>query len=98
MRRPGIAERIGGWSTRHAQTAALIWVAFVVAAIGGGSLVAERTLSDSQSADGQTAHTEQIINAAGFPTTASESVLVESRRASCRSCSRHTAHAARRET
>jgi Protein of unknown function (DUF4232) len=48
MRRPGIAEQIGGWSTRHARTATLIWIAFVVAAIGGGSLVAERTLSDSQ--------------------------------------------------
>jgi DNA-binding CsgD family transcriptional regulator len=63
----GIAERIGGWSTRHARLAALIWVAFVVAAIGGGSLVAQRTLTDSQQADDETARAEQIIDSAGFP-------------------------------
>jgi len=80
MGRRGIAERIGGWSARHARAAALIWVAFVAAAIGGGSLVAERTLTDSQSADGQSARAEQIIDNAGFPKTASESVLVQSRR------------------
>jgi RND superfamily putative drug exporter len=80
MGRRGIAERIGGWSARHARAAALIWVAFVAAAIGGGSLVAERTLTDSQSADGQSARAEQIIDNAGFPKTASESVLVQGRR------------------
>jgi putative drug exporter of the RND superfamily len=80
MGRRGIAERIGGWSARHARAATLIWFAFVAAAIGGGSLVAEHTLTDSQSADGQSARAEQIIQNAGFPKTASESVLVQSRR------------------
>ena len=80
MGRRGIAERIGGWSAEHARAAALIWVAFVVAAVGGGMLVAERTLTDSQSADGQSARAEQIIDDAGFHQAASESVLIQSHR------------------
>ena len=79
MGRRGIAERIGGWSAEHARAAALIWVAFVGAAVGGGMLVAERTLTDSESADGQSARAEQIIDDAGFHQAASESVLIQSR-------------------
>jgi hypothetical protein len=78
MRRRGLSERMGGWSTRHEKVATLLWVGFVVASFAGGSLVRQNGLSDSRSADGQTARAERIIDSARFPQTAAESVLVES--------------------
>ena len=79
MRRRGMSERMGGWSTLHAKLAMLLWIGFVVGSLVGGSLVTQNRLSESQSADGQTARAEGIIDSARFPQTAAESVLVESR-------------------
>ena len=72
---------MGGWSTRHARLASLLWIGFVVVCVVGGTIVSQQGLTDSQSADGQTARAEQIIDSARFPQSASESILIESRSA-----------------
>ena len=52
-RRPGAAERLARWSTRHRWTALLLWIALVVAAVAGGSIAGTKTLTDGDTGAGE---------------------------------------------
>jgi uncharacterized membrane protein YdfJ with MMPL/SSD domain len=72
------AARAGRWSAAHWKTATFGWFAFVAAAIALGSVVHSVGLTDSEDASGETARAEAILDRAGFPQSAGESVLVQS--------------------
>jgi RND superfamily putative drug exporter len=80
LERPqNLAARAGRWSAAHWKTATLVWLAFVVVAVGIGRAVGTHKLSDSEQGTGETARAQAILAKAGFKTPASESVLVQSR-------------------
>jgi RND superfamily putative drug exporter len=78
--RPNLAERAGRWSAAHWKTATFGWLAFVVIAVVLGQAFGTAKLSDSEQATGESARAESALEASGFHRTASESVLIQSRR------------------
>jgi uncharacterized membrane protein YdfJ with MMPL/SSD domain len=80
MRRT-LAARAGHWSAAHWKTATFGWLALVVAAVLLGSIFGSRSLSDVETANGETARAERILADAGIQAPASESVLVQARAA-----------------
>ncbi|WP_079132035.1 MMPL family transporter [Streptomyces nanshensis] len=76
LRGPGLAARLGGWSTRHRRTAVLGWLLFVVlaATLGGVTGVAEVT--DSEGMSGDSARAQRILEDAGIEEPAGETVMV----------------------
>lgn len=75
-RGPGLAARLGGWSTRHRRTAVFGWLLFVVlaACLGGVTGVAE--VSESEGMSGDSARAEHILEDAGIEAPASEMIMV----------------------
>ncbi|MEA2221598.1 MAG: hypothetical protein QOJ35_4224 [Solirubrobacteraceae bacterium] len=86
-----IAARAGRWSAQHRRKAILGWIAFVVLATLAGGAVGQRTLTDAESSNGQSAAAERAIDAAGFPDDVSEQVLIQGRGALTASDPRFTA-------
>ena len=76
-----IAGRAGRWSADHWKTALLGWVAFVALAIAMGHFAGIAKQTDADSATGESARAQQLLDRAGFKTPAAES---EIGRASCR--------------
>jgi uncharacterized membrane protein YdfJ with MMPL/SSD domain len=76
-----LAGRAGRWSADHWKTALFGWLAFCVLAVVIGTSLGTRTLKDADTASGETKVAQQILDAAGFPSHAEESVLVQSRTA-----------------
>jgi RND superfamily putative drug exporter len=74
-----IAARAGKWSAGHWKTAVSGWLAFCVVAIALGSVAGTKMLKEADTAAGETKTAEQMLNDAGFPSRATESVLVASR-------------------
>jgi RND superfamily putative drug exporter len=74
-----IAGRAGRWSAAHWKTATFGWLLFAIAAVVIGSGVGTRLLTDSETASGETARAESILEKANFNDPATESVLVQSR-------------------
>nr|BFE85414.1 hypothetical protein GCM10020093_080150 [Planobispora longispora] len=99
-RRRNIAAAVGGWSARHRWSALLIWVGFVVVATLAGNAVGTRGMEPWEDDNGQSRKAAMVLDAAGFPDVAGETVLVQagapplppisgrSRRTSRRRCSR----------
>jgi uncharacterized membrane protein YdfJ with MMPL/SSD domain len=73
-----IAARAGRWSAGHWKTAVWGWLAFSVVAIALGSVAGTRMLKQADTAAGGSKHAEDILQRAGFPDQAGESVLVQS--------------------
>ncbi|HZO61439.1 MAG TPA: MMPL family transporter [Gaiellaceae bacterium] len=74
-----LATRAGRWSAGHWKTAVSAWLAFCVAAVALGAVAGTKMLKDSDTAAGDTRKAEQMLNRAGFPSRAGESVLIESK-------------------
>jgi len=74
-----LAARAGRWSAAHWKTATVLWLAFVVLAVGIGRAVGSVKLTDSEQGTGETARAQAILADAGFKTPASENILVESK-------------------
>jgi uncharacterized membrane protein YdfJ with MMPL/SSD domain len=72
-----LAARMGRWSAQHRRQAILGWILFVVLATVAGGAVGQRTLTDAESANGQSAAAERAIEGANFPDDATEQVLVQ---------------------
>ena len=79
-RRPGAAERLARWSTRHRWTALLLWVALVVAAVAGGTIAGTRTLTDGDTGAGESGRADRRLEQAGFPADLTERVLIQAPR------------------
>ncbi|HSC91402.1 MAG TPA: MMPL family transporter [Gaiellaceae bacterium] len=79
MRRSNLAGRAGRWSAAHWKTATFGWLAFAIGAVVVGSSVGVVELADSDTASGETARAEKILEDAGFTTPMTESVLLQSR-------------------
>jgi uncharacterized membrane protein YdfJ with MMPL/SSD domain len=74
-----LAARAGRWSAQHRRRAILGWIAFVILATVAGGAIGQRTLTDSETGNGQSAAAEKAIEDAGFPKKADEQVLVQGR-------------------
>jgi RND superfamily putative drug exporter len=74
-----LAGRAGRWSADHWKTALGGWLALVAVAVFLGGVVGTNKQTDADSATGETAKAQQILDRAGFDTPASESVLVQSK-------------------
>lgn len=78
MTKTNLAGRAGRWSASHWKAALFGWLAFTVAALMIGGAFGAKELSDSDTANGDSAKAEKILEHAGFEEPASESVLVQS--------------------
>ena len=76
--RPNISARAARWSADHWKTAVLGWLAFCVVAVALGAAAGTKMLKQSDTASGGTKNAEQMLDDAGFPSRALESVLVRS--------------------
>jgi putative drug exporter of the RND superfamily len=75
----GAVLGVARWSARHPWRAIAAWIAFVVISLAVGSLAGTRQLSNADSGVGQSAAADRAIEAARFPSTVTENVLVQSR-------------------
>ena len=73
-----IAARAGRWSAEHWKKSVWAWIAFCVVAIALGSVAGTKMLKQADTAAGETKTAERLLNHAGFPDQAHESVLVQS--------------------
>jgi uncharacterized membrane protein YdfJ with MMPL/SSD domain len=74
-----LAGRAGRWSATHWKTAFFGWLVFAVAAFVVGTASGHEQIPDSETASGEAARAERILEEAGFQEPATESVLVRSR-------------------
>ena len=81
MEKGNLAGRAGRWSAAHWKTATFGWLAFAVAAVVLGSAAGVVELADSETASGETARAEKMLEDAGFATPMTESILLQSRTA-----------------
>ncbi|WP_371655313.1 MULTISPECIES: MMPL family transporter [unclassified Streptomyces] len=72
----GVAARAGGWSARHRWAAVVIWVLFVVLAMGIGSAAGRINVKDNQ-LPGEVGQAQQIIEDAGLKEPAGETVFIQ---------------------
>ncbi len=74
-----IAARAGRWSAAHWKAAVSAWLVFCIVAIALGAVAGTRLLKESDTAAGGTRTAERMLNDAGFPDRAGESVLIQSK-------------------
>ncbi|OAR22823.1 hypothetical protein A8W25_24950 [Streptomyces sp. ERV7] len=72
----GVAARAGGWSARHRWAAVVIWVLFVVLAMGIGSAAGRVDVKDN-ALPGEVGQAQKIISDAGLEEPAGETVFVQ---------------------
>src|SRR5262249_6569198 len=77
--KPNISARAARWSAGHWKTAVAGWLAFCVAAVALGAVAGTKMLTQTDTAAGGTKKAEQMLDDAGFPSQAGESVLVQSK-------------------
>jgi RND superfamily putative drug exporter len=74
-----LAARAGAWSAQHRKTAVFGWLAFVIVAFVLGNAAGMKTLSDSDTGNGDSRVADEVIDKAGFDDRAGEQVLVQGR-------------------
>jgi RND superfamily putative drug exporter len=72
-----LAARAARWSARHRKTAILGWILFVVLATMAGSSIGQKELPEAEMANGESKQVMQTIEAADFPETVGEQVLIQ---------------------
>jgi uncharacterized membrane protein YdfJ with MMPL/SSD domain len=83
MQRKNLTARAAMWSARHRRAAIFGWLAFVIATVVLGSAIGTRQIAGNNNGTGESGRADQIVNAK-FPQTASEQVLVQSRKLTVR--------------
>jgi putative drug exporter of the RND superfamily len=77
--RRGTLLALARWSARHPWRAIAGWVVFVVLCVVLGSAVGTRQLSDVASGSGESQRADRAVEAARFPATVTEDVLVQAK-------------------
>jgi uncharacterized membrane protein YdfJ with MMPL/SSD domain len=74
-----LAARAGRWSADNWKKAFFGWLVFAVVALVIGMATGHKQIADSDSASGEAAKAQRILEQAGFKAPATESVLVQSK-------------------
>jgi uncharacterized membrane protein YdfJ with MMPL/SSD domain len=74
-----LAARAGRWSAHHRKTAIVGWLLFVVLATFAGQSVGQKELPSAEMGNGESKRSMQIMEAADFPETVGEQVLIQGR-------------------
>ncbi|WP_129841366.1 MMPL family transporter [Streptomyces sp. RFCAC02] len=74
--RPGLAVRLGGWSTRHRGTAIIGWLLFVVVAVVAGAASGTQSLTRAEYGTGESGQAVRILEDAGIDEPAHEMVML----------------------
>jgi putative drug exporter of the RND superfamily len=74
-----LAARAARWSAAHWKAATVGWLALAVAAVIAGILAGTHQLTDAETATGETARAQRILDSAGFDRPEAESVLIQSK-------------------
>ena len=77
MQPRNLAARAGRWSATHRKTAVIGWILFVVLATVIGGKVGQKNLEPSAMGNGESKRGDMIVDAAGFPDTVGERVLIQ---------------------
>jgi RND superfamily putative drug exporter len=77
MQPRNLAARAGRWSATHRKTAIIGWILFVVIATVIGGKIGQKNLEPAASGNGESKRGEMIIDAADFPATIGERVLIQ---------------------
>jgi uncharacterized membrane protein YdfJ with MMPL/SSD domain len=77
MQPRNLAARAGRWSATHRKTAIIGWILFVVLATLIGGKVGQKNLESSAMGNGESKRGDMIVDAAGFPETIGERVLIQ---------------------
>ena len=77
MQSRNLAARAGRWSATHRKTAILGWLLFVVIATVIGGRVGQQNLESSKMGNGESKRHDTIVDAAAFPETVGERVLIQ---------------------
>ena len=77
MHSRNFAARAGRWSAQHRKIAIVGWLLFVVLATVIGGNVGQQTLESSKMGNGESKRHDMIVDAAGFPNTVGERVLIQ---------------------
>jgi uncharacterized membrane protein YdfJ with MMPL/SSD domain len=72
-----LAARAGRWSATHRKTAVIGWILFVVLATVIGGKVGQKNLEPSAMGNGESKRGDMIVDAADFPATVGERVLIQ---------------------
>ena len=79
MSSPNLAARAGRWSADNWKKAFFGWLVLAVAALMLGMAAGHKQIADSESAAGEAAKAQRILEQADFKTPATESVLIQNR-------------------
>jgi uncharacterized membrane protein YdfJ with MMPL/SSD domain len=74
-----LAARAGRWSANNWKKAFFGWLIVAVAALVLGMAVGHKQIADSETASGEAAKAQRILEDAGFKAPATESVLIQSK-------------------
>jgi uncharacterized membrane protein YdfJ with MMPL/SSD domain len=78
------AARAGRWSANNWKKAFFGWLVLAVLALVAGMAAGHKQIADSETASGEAATAQRILEQAGFKAPATESVLIQSRDATVR--------------
>jgi uncharacterized membrane protein YdfJ with MMPL/SSD domain len=73
-----LAARAGRWSANNWKKAFFGWLVLAVAALAVGMAAGHKQIADSETASGEAATAQRILEQAGFKAPATESVLIQS--------------------
>ncbi len=79
MSQANLAARAGRWSADNWKKAFFGWLIVAVVALAVGTVVGHDQIPDSETASGEAAKAQKILEDAGFKAPATESVLIQSR-------------------
>jgi uncharacterized membrane protein YdfJ with MMPL/SSD domain len=77
MQNRNLAARAGRWSAQHRKTAIVGWILFVVLATIGGIKVGQQELDSAEMGNGDSKRAAMTMDAADFPDTIGEQVLIQ---------------------